>query len=187
MGEPAAPSADDRLDGRVLGVAGAISAVALGALAYLLLWPRESAAGVDLRFMPAVNASLNALAATLLVSGYLAIRRGDRRRHQQLMIGAFMASALFLVGYVAYHYVHGDTRYAGVGLARALYLFILATHVLLSMAVLPLALSTFFFAWRGRFSTHRRLAKVTLPLWLYVSVTGVAIFFMLRVGPPAGA
>jgi putative membrane protein len=87
---------------------------------------------------------------------------------------------LFLVGYLAYHYVHGDTRFPGTGTWRGIYLAILASHVLLSMAVVPLVLTTFWFALRRSFARHRRLARVTLPIWLYVSVTGVVIFAMLR-------
>lgn len=158
----------------------ALSILALGAIAYLLLVRREGASGLDLSFMPAVNASMNAVAASLLVAGYAAIRRGRRRVHQTLMISAFAASTLFLVGYLSYHYVHGDTRYEGAGAMRVAYLILLATHVLASMFVLPLALTTFWLAGRGRFDRHRRIARITLPLWLYVSVTGVIVFFMLH-------
>lgn len=162
----------------------ALSVAVLGSLAYLLL-VRRGSGGLDLRFLPAVNASLNALAATLLVAGYLAIRSGARRVHRYLMVSAFAASALFLACYVAYHYVHGDTKYAGQGPLRAVYFFVLITHVLLSMGVLPLALTSFYLAAKKRLGTHRKVSRVTLPVWLYVSVTGVVIFFMLRGSAPA--
>jgi len=161
--------------------AGVISTVALAFIGYILLL-KEAAPGigVDLRFLPGVNASLNALAASLLVAGYVAIKRGAREVHKYCMVAAFVASTLFLVCYLTYHYVHGDTKFAGVGTIRVVYLLILATHVILSMAIVPLALTSFFFAFTERFTRHRRIARWTLPIWLYVSVTGVVIYFMLR-------
>jgi putative membrane protein len=160
---------------------GVVSAAALALLAWLLLIRRGSGTGeVDLRFMPAVNASLNALAASLLVAGWVAIKRGARRVHQYLMVSTFAASALFLVGYLAYHYVHGDTKYAGDGAMRGVYLAVLASHVLLSMPVVPLALVAFYFAWRQDFRRHRKVTKWLAPIWLYVSVTGVLVYFLLR-------
>lgn len=164
-----------------------VSTVALSILAYILLIRRGGAVGgvVDLRFLPAVNASLNALAAAFLTAGWVAIRRRARRAHQYLMVSAFASSALFLVCYLAYHFVHGDTRYAGSGPLKALYLLILASHVLLSMAVVPGALLAFYFAWRNAFAKHRKVTRWLAPIWLYVSVTGVVIFFMLRGSLPA--
>jgi putative membrane protein len=180
---PAAPRFSDRA---FFVLIGAVSALALALLAYLLLVRRGGLVdGVDLRFMPAVNAGLNACAAALLLAGWVAIRRGARALHQRLMVAAFGASSLFLVGYLAYHAVHGDTRYAGTGTARAVYLLVLASHVLLSMAVVPGALLAFYFAWRGAFARHRRVTRWLAPVWLYVSVTGVLIFFMLRGSLPA--
>src|SRR5918996_5269190 len=156
-----------------------VSALALGFLAWLLVLRRvDASSGVDLRFMPAVNAGLNALSAVLLTSGWVAIRRGARRVHPYLMVAAFTSSALFLAGYIAYHYVHGDTRFQGTGAIRAVYLAVLASHVLLSMVIVPGALATIYFAVTRSFRRHRRVARVLLPIWLYVSVTGVVIFFM---------
>lgn len=162
-----------------------LSSTALAILAYLLLVRRGTAGELDLSFMPPVNAALNGLAALCLTAGWIAIRRKQQRVHKFLMVSAFAASSLFLVGYLAYHFVHGDTRYQGVGLARTLYLLLLASHVLLSMAVVPLALTSFFFALRGSFAQHRKVARVTFPIWLYVSVTGVLVFFVLRGSPTA--
>lgn len=165
---------------------GVVSVAALAFLSYILLIRRGGPVGdVDLRFLPAVNASLNATAATLLVAGWVAIRRGARRAHQYFMVSAFVASSLFLVCYLAYHYVHGDTRYAGDGIGRVIYLFILASHVLLSMPVVPMALMAFYFAWRKSWERHRKLTRWLAPIWTYVSVTGVVIFFMLRSSLPA--
>ncbi|WP_342378828.1 DUF420 domain-containing protein [Myxococcus stipitatus] len=162
---------------------GIISAVALAFIAWILLGQRAGVEGVDLRFLPAVNASLNATAAALLIAGWVAIKKGARRVHQYLMVAAFAASALFLVCYLAYHYVHGDTRY--VGDWRGLYLCILASHVLLSMGVVPLALVAFYFAWRKEFTRHRKVTRWLAPIWVYVSVTGVVVFFMLRGSAPS--
>jgi putative membrane protein len=161
-----------------------VSVAALSFLAWLLLVRRGGPVeGVDLRFLPAVNAGLNATAAALLIAGWVAVKRGARRAHQYLMVAAFVASSLFLVCYLAYHYVHGDTRY--VGDWRGLYLTILASHVLLSMPVVPLALVAFYFAWRQQFARHRKVTRWLAPIWVYVSVTGVVIFFMLRGSAPA--
>ncbi|MBI2390768.1 MAG: DUF420 domain-containing protein [Deltaproteobacteria bacterium] len=158
----------------------ALSTAALAFLAYILLLRRGSGASVDLRFMPAVNASFNALSTVLLASGWVAIRRGARAVHKYLMVSAFVSSSLFLVGYLVYHWTHGDTKFGGHGAIKVVYLLVLATHVLLSMAVVPMCLGSFYMALRRRFEAHRRIGRVLLPIWLYVSATGVAIFFMLR-------
>jgi putative membrane protein len=165
--------------------AAVVSALALALIGYVLFVREHAVEGPDLRFLPALNATLNALASSLLVGGWAAIKRGAQRVHQYCMMAAFIASSLFLVGYLSYHYVHGDTRFAGTGAIRAVYLVVLASHVVLSMTIVPLALTSFFFAFQGRFDRHRWVARVTLPIWLYVSVTGVVIFFMLRGSLPA--
>lgn len=130
--------------------------------------------------LPAVNAALNATAAVLILAGYRAIRRGDRVRHMRAMVAAALVSALFLVSYLTKTALMGTTRYGGMGLDRAVYFFVLGTHLTLAIAVVPLALATLWLAWRGQFRRHRRLARVTLPIWLYVSVTGVLVYFLLR-------
>ncbi|WP_438004868.1 DUF420 domain-containing protein [Sorangium sp. So ce321] len=161
-----------------------LSAAALAFLAYILII-RRGAGGADLRFMPPLNAALNATAATLLVAGWLAIKRRAVVVHKYLMVSAFVASSLFLVGYLAYHFVHGDTKYQGTGPLRAVYFAVLISHIVLSAGIVPLALTSFYFAYKANFAKHARVARVTLPLWLYVSVTGVLIYFMLRGSPPA--
>lgn len=158
----------------------AVSVAAVGFLGWLLIVREGGGVDADLGFMPGVNATLNAGAATLLGLGYRAIRSGRRELHKRLMVSAFAASAVFLVGYVLYHYAHGDTPYQGVGPIRIVYFTILITHVLLSIVMLPMILTTFYLAARERFAEHKRLARWTLPIWLYVSVTGVIIYFMLR-------
>ncbi len=112
--------------------------------------------------------------------GYLNIRRGNRVIHQRFMLTATMFSALFLVSYITYHFFHGDTLFPGHGLVRHVYFFILITHIGLSMIALPLILATLWYSLRGRFQFHRRIARWTFPIWLYVSVTGVVVYFFLR-------
>ncbi len=163
-----------------------VSAGALAFIAYILMIRQAGASsGLDLRFLPAVNACLNAVSASLLCAGWVAVKRRALTVHKYCMVSAFAASSLFLVCYLTYHYVHGDTRFPGVGAVRALYLVILASHVLLSMAVVPLALTAFYFAYRREFDRHTRVTRVALPIWLYVSVTGVVIYLMLRGAVPA--
>ncbi|HUM13837.1 MAG TPA: DUF420 domain-containing protein [Myxococcaceae bacterium] len=181
MTSAASRAPDPAADRRFFVFNAVVSLAALVLLGWLLLLRRGGGSGAtDLRFLPAVNASLNATAAVLLLAGWVAIRRGSMRVHRILMVGAFAASALFLICYLAYHAVHGDTRYAGSGTMRSVYLGVLATHVLLSTTVVPLALTAFWFALRREFRRHRRVTRVLWPIWMYVSVTGVAIFFMLR-------
>jgi protein SCO1/2/putative membrane protein len=129
--------------------------------------------------LPAVNAALNATAAVLLVWGFALIRSGRKRTHRRVMLAAFTVSALFLVCYVIYHASVGAVRFAGTGAIRALYLSILFTHTLLAAAVPPLAIVTLSRGLRGRFDRHRAIARWTLPIWLYVSVTGVVVYWML--------
>ena len=157
-----------------------VSTAAVGFLGWLLLVRDGGSVNADLSFMPGVNATLNATSAMLLVLGFAAIRSGRREVHQRFMVSAFAASAVFLVGYVLYHYAHGDTQYQGVGTIRIVYFTILITHVLLSIVMLPMILTTFYLATRGRFASHKKLARWTLPIWLYVSITGVVIYVMLR-------
>jgi len=157
-----------------------VSTAAVAFIAFILGRETTAAGGPDLSFMPAVNATCNALSALCLVAGFVAIRRRAVHVHRALMVSAFVLSAVFLVGYLTYHFVHGDTRFTGTGPIRAVYFFILITHIVLSVTVVPLALTSFYFAFTRAFQRHRRLNRVFLPIWLYVSVTGVVIFFLLR-------
>ncbi len=167
-------------DRRFMILNACVSVAALLLLTWLLLLRRHAPAEAALSFMPALNASLNATSAILLVLGYRAIKHKRRALHKRLMISAFCASSLFLVGYVAYHYAHGDTKFLGQGPIRAVYFSVLISHILLSAVIIPLALASFYFAFQERFKVHARIARVLFPIWLYVSVTGVVIFFMLR-------
>lgn len=129
--------------------------------------------------LPVVNASLNAVAAVFLVSGYVLIRRGHRQSHERCMLGALASSALFLTCYVIYHAKTGSRPFEGEGAVRVVYFLILATHVTLAAVILPMALATAARGWRSQFDRHVRIARWTLPVWLYVSVTGVVIYLML--------
>ncbi|MBK9089012.1 MAG: DUF420 domain-containing protein [Holophagales bacterium] len=129
--------------------------------------------------LPTVNALLNGTAATLLVTGFFLIRSGKREAHRRVMTSAFACSILFLVSYLVYHAEVGSVRFQGTGTVRTVYLSILLTHTVLAAAVPFLAVATIVLARRERFDSHRRLARVTLPVWLYVSVTGVVIYLML--------
>lgn len=131
--------------------------------------------------LPALNALLNTASTVLLLFGYRAIRNHRYRRHMKLMLTAFVTSSLFLISYIIYHNFHGDTPFQGQGWIRPVYFTILISHIILSAFVVPMILTSFYLAFSGRIRTHRKFSKFTLPVWLYVSVTGVLIFFMLRI------
>jgi putative membrane protein len=166
----------------VLGVIFAASATAVSFLLWLLYVHRASAefAG-QWTFLPALNALLNGLSAIALCVGLYFIKHGNRQAHRTSMLWAFGFSSLFLISYIVNHALHGDTRFPGHGAARTIYLCILASHIFLSVIALPLVLTTFFFSLSGRFAMHRRIARYTFPIWLYVSVTGVIVFAFLKV------
>lgn len=163
----------------------AILGISLVAILFLvwLIYFHESAQKqmAWLEYLPYINASLNGLSAVFLVLGFVAIRNKQTVRHQRMMSLAFVSSALFLVSYIVYHALHGDTLFLGQGLIRPLYFFILITHISLSVITLPLVFFTFYLSLTNRFQMHRKLARWTFPLWLYVSVTGVLIVFLLKV------
>ena len=129
--------------------------------------------------LPAVNATLNATSGVLLLIGYVLIRSGRRQQHRAVMLAAFIASSLFLVCYVVYHAQVGSVRFPREGFVRPLYYAILITHVTLAATVPPLAIVTLTRGLKGRFREHRRIAKWTFPIWLYVSVTGVLVYVLL--------
>lgn len=141
---------------------------------------------MDLSYFPRINASLNATAAVLLIAGYVAILRKRPHTHQRLMMGAFGASVLFLASYVTYHVLKqrltgtAHTTFPVVGAARSVYLVVLISHLILALPVVPMALVTLYRGWTGRLERHVRIARWTLPVWLYVSVTGVLVYWMLN-------
>ena len=134
---------------------------------------------MSLHDLPAVNATLNALSGVLLLIGYVLIRNRRIEQHRTVMLAAFTASALFLVCYVVYHAQVGSVPFRRQGFVRPLYFTILITHVLLAAAVLPLAIITLSRGLKARYPQHRRIARWTLPIWLYVSVTGVLVYVLL--------
>ena len=165
----------------------AILAILAGSAAasLFLFWliykhPAADVSKTKLAFLPALNATLNGLCATALLVGFTFIRARKIAAHRASMITAFVFSTLFLVSYILHHYLHGDVRYPLHAAWRSIYLPVLASHIILAIVALPLVLVTFFFSLTGRFPQHRKVARWTFPLWLYVSVTGVATYVMLR-------
>ena len=151
-------------------------AIAAGLLA---LVPVGSGGGLTIGDLPALNAILNATAAVLLVVAWRLIRAGRWRAHRNVMLAAVAVSALFLTSYLVYHAHVGSKHFPGAGAPRTLYFAILITHTILAAAVPVLAVITLTFAFRRRLPSHRRIARWTLPIWLYVSVTGVVVYWML--------
>jgi uncharacterized membrane protein YozB (DUF420 family) len=134
---------------------------------------------MDIRDLPTLNACLNTTSALLLIRGYILIRRRDFDAHKMTMLAALCVSAAFLASYLVYHFNVGSVKFQKTGAIRTLYLAILLTHTILATAVAPMALVTVWRAWKNRLPQHRRLARITLPIWLYVSVTGVIVYLML--------
>jgi uncharacterized membrane protein YozB (DUF420 family) len=134
---------------------------------------------VSLSDLPALNATLNGIAGLFLLAGYYFIRRRQIARHRAAMLGAFAMSTLFLISYLTYHANIGSKPYTGVGPIRTVYFTILITHIVLAAAIVPLALTTLFRGLRRDDARHRRIARITWPIWMYVSVTGVVIYLML--------
>ena len=131
--------------------------------------------------LPHVNAVLNTTCFVLLCCGYVAIRKGDRNQHARFMVSAFLTSTLFLISYLTYHSLVLHKPYTGEGWIRTVYLLILVSHIVLAAVILPLVLVTIYYALRQRFDRHRRIARWTFPMWVYVSVTGVVVYLMLYV------
>jgi putative membrane protein len=129
--------------------------------------------------LPSVNAALNSLSAILLVAGFLFIKSRNIKAHRACMLAAFASSIFFLISYLVYHYQVGSVPFKGQGRIRLVYFTILLTHTILATTIVPLALVTLFRAFKERFDLHRRIARWTFPIWLYVSVTGVVVYWML--------
>ena len=130
-------------------------------------------------YLPHLNACLNGTSAILLFSGWRFIKAHNVVAHRACQISALIVSLLFLTSYLTYHYYHGTTRFQGTGLARPLYFTILTSHTILAVVIVPLVALTFYRAFRADFVRHRRIARITLPLWFYVSITGVIVYLML--------
>lgn len=166
----------------VFSIIGLLSAAVIGFLFWLIYFKTGAAvnAGGWVGNLPALNAILNAMTATFLVIGYVLIKRNHRDLHIKAMLAATTTSALFLVSYVTYHHFQGDTKFLATGAIRPIYFFILITHILLSIIQVPLILTTLYMAAVKNFARHRKFARVTFPIWLYVSITGVLIFVILK-------
>ena len=134
---------------------------------------------IPIEVLPTLNAALNTLCAILLVNGYVSIRRRRIRAHKLSMIAAFVTSSIFLTSYLIYHFNIGSRPFPGRGWMRPVYFSILVSHTILAAAIVPLVLVTLKRAWKGNFERHAQIARKTLPLWLYVSVTGVVVYWML--------
>ena len=132
-----------------------------------------------LSFLPPIYATINGITAVVLVAAVLAIKNGRRKLHEQLMTTAICLSVSFLVIYVAYHMTSNSTKFGGEGIIRYVYFFILISHILLSIAVIPLVLISYVRALAKKFDRHKRIAKITFPIWLYVAVTGVVVYLMI--------
>ncbi len=153
--------------------------------AFLLWWLFAKEVGhthnqVMVEFLPYLNSFLNALTSVFLLAGLKAIKSGNKELHKKIMLGAGSLSATFLISYLLYHHYHGDTKFIGQGFIRTSYFAILISHIFLSMLQVPLILFTFYLAFMQKWDLHKRVARVTFPVWLYVSVTGVIIFIYLK-------
>jgi putative membrane protein len=177
--------------GRAMAIIVALTLAATGFLFWLIRMKPAvgdgSPLGAIVGAIPAFNAFFNAVAAAFIVAAVVAVKRKQYNRHMWLMFAALTASALFLVGYIVYHAATAEQRFQGVGVIRPIYFFILITHVVLAPISLLMVLTSLWLSLAGRLVGHKKVSKWTFPIWLYVSVTGVLIFVMLKVfnGPPA--
>lgn len=156
-----------------------VAAVLAAAVGAIYVTPKFEVPAGALDFLPALNASINGTVSLLLIVGVVFIKQGKRKAHQITMTSAIALSALFLVSYVLYHTTHESTSYGGEGIMRAIYFFILITHIILAIVIVPLVLISFVRALSERFDQHKRIARITFPIWLYVSITGVLVYLMI--------
>ena len=180
MSEAAPPSFAHRITGRwIFGATLLVYALVAAAFG---VKGDVGPVGFDLRLLPMANGILNTLTTVFLLAAWAAIRRKQIRVHRRFIFAAFTTTGLFLVVYLTYHFLSDSTRYGGGGLLAGIYYFLLLTHVVLAAAIVPLVGTTLYRALRAQFARHARLARWTLPIWLYVSVTGVVVYWMLYHG-----
>ena len=165
---------------RVIVAVLALSAAIAGGLFWLIYFKGRGVEPAWVASLPALNALFNSLSACCLAAGFVHIRRKQIASHRAFMLAATLCSGLFLTSYVIYHFFHGDTRFPGQGWIRPVYFTVLISHIGFSIVALPLILTTLFLALTGSFPIHRRFARWAFPIWMYVSVTGVLVFFLLR-------
>ncbi|WP_276498240.1 DUF420 domain-containing protein [Pontibacter litorisediminis] len=148
-------------------------------VALLFFMPKSGVANVDVSYLPGFHATLNSLTAVSLVIGYTLVKRGNTRGHRAAMLFAFGLSAIFLVSYVTYHFLGERTIYGGEGLLKYFYYFILLTHIVLAIVIVPLVLLSVYYGITNQLKRHRRISKWTFPIWLYVAVTGVLVYLLI--------
>jgi putative membrane protein len=159
----------------------AVSIVICLAVAFLIYFPQSLSlgGGIDVSYLPRFHAFLNGSCTLLLIAGYITVRRKQYNLHKMLMVSCFLLSSIFLVSYVVYHSQAPATKFGGEGVIRPIYYTLLLTHIVLAALILPLALFTISRSWRGEFAKHKKIARYTLPIWIYVTATGVIVYFML--------
>jgi len=173
------PEVNEKFKGLTIAIV-ALSVLIPLVVAILLFTPGLNVdPGFDIHILPKFHAILNSITAVLLLFGLYFIRKGKRTTHKAVMLFALLCSVIFLVSYVTYHSLADPTSYGGEGIWKALYYFILLTHILLAAIIVPFVLFTFMYALSNRFARHRRLARITWPLWFYVAVTGVLVYLMI--------
>ncbi len=179
---PDIANSNDVSDRKIFVVIGVVSISVLSFLVWLIYFKQgaKTEGGGFIDFLPILNAFLNTLTSIFLVTGVVLIKQNKVDWHKRSMLAATATSGLFLVSYIVYHHFHGDTKFITIGLIRPIYFGILISHILLSAVQVPLILSTLYLALTKQYVRHKKVAKITFPIWLYVSVTGVIIFIILR-------
>jgi putative membrane protein len=167
--------------GKAVAAIAALSIAVVGFLIWLIYFkPAAGEHSAVVSALPALNALLNGISAILLVAEYVAVRKKQYNRHVNLIFAALVSSTLFFCSYTVYHYFHGDSKFTGTGGVRPVYFFVLISHILLSVAVVPMILTSLYLSLSGKLRAHKKMSRFTFPVWLYVSVTGVLIFVMLK-------
>lgn len=166
-------------DKKVLTIIAVLSVAIPVVVAILFYMPKSGQADVDVSFLPTLHAILNSLTAIALIVGYFQVKRNNVKGHRAAMLVAFGLSAVFLVSYVTYHFLGERTIYGGEGLLKYIYYFILLTHIVLAVAIVPLVLLSVYYGISNQLAKHRKISKWTFPIWLYVAVTGVLVYLMI--------
>ena len=156
-----------------------VAGVLASAVGVFYITPKFEVAEGSFYFLPALNATINGTVSVLLIAAVVMIKQGKRKAHQTLMTTNLVLSALFLVSYVLYHTTHESTAFGGEGTIRYIYFFILLTHIVLAIVIVPLVLISFSRALSNKLDKHKKIARITFPIWLYVSITGVVVYFMI--------
>lgn len=166
-------------DRRFLTLIAVLSVLIPVVVALLFFMPKSGESNVDVSYLPGFHACINSLTAITLVVGFVNVKRGNTKAHRAAMLFAFGLSAIFLVSYVTYHFLGQRTIYGGEGLLKYIYYFILLTHIVLAIAIVPLVLLSVYFGITNQLKRHRRISKWTFPIWLYVAVTGVLVYLLI--------